>query len=115
MGRRSARPVPLRPLRQEGALFHRRNSRKRRRGGDRKTALIALVFIGSAILSAQSLIFTHVNVIDATGAPPHKDISVEIAGGRIKTVHKNIRPPRGARVIDAKGKFLIPGLWDMHV
>jgi hypothetical protein len=77
--------------------------------------LLRFLAISSGLLSAQSLVFTHVTVIDATGAPPHKNISVEIAGGRIKTVHKNIRIERGARVIDAKGKFLIPGLWDMHV
>jgi imidazolonepropionase-like amidohydrolase len=27
----------------------------------------------------------------------------------------SITVPSGARVIDGRGKFLIPGLWDMHV
>jgi hypothetical protein len=42
-------------------------------------------------------------------------VSVAISDGRITSIAKNIQPARGARVIDATGKFLIPGLWDMHV
>ena len=38
-----------------------------------------------------------------------------IADGRITGIAKNIPPATGTRVIDATGKFLIPGLWDMHV
>ena len=38
-----------------------------------------------------------------------------IAGDRIIAVGKNLEPPPQARIIDATGKFLIPGLWDMHV
>jgi len=42
-------------------------------------------------------------------------VSVAIADGRITGIAKNIPPAPGTRVIDATGKFLIPGLWDMHV
>jgi len=42
-------------------------------------------------------------------------VSVAIADGRITGIAKNIPPATGTRVIDATGKFLIPGLWDMHV
>ena len=40
-----------------------------------------------------------------------------IANGRIAAIGPSarIKPPKDARVIDAHGKFLIPGLWDMHV
>jgi imidazolonepropionase-like amidohydrolase len=40
---------------------------------------------------------------------------VSIIDGRIAEVARTIAPPPGARIIDATGKFLIPGLWDMHV
>ncbi len=58
-------------------------------------------------------------MIDATGAPPKKDFTVVVRDGRIASVTpraetKSETEP-GARVIDATGKFLIPGLWDMHV
>ena len=40
-------------------------------------------------------------------------------GGRIlsigRTVGRGVKPAPNTRVIDATGKFLIPGLWDMHV
>ena len=60
--------------------------------------------------------FTHVTVIDATGAPPKPDMTVVIAGGRISVLDTSAKltPPHDAQVIDATGKFLIPGLWDMH-
>ncbi|MDQ3917004.1 MAG: amidohydrolase family protein [Acidobacteriota bacterium] len=64
-----------------------------------------------------SLAFTHVTVIDMTGAPPKRDMTLVITGGRITSLGRSgrVRIPPGARVIDAAGKYLIPGLWDMHV
>ena len=38
-----------------------------------------------------------------------------LADGRIAAIEKNIQSPPGARIINATGKFLIPGLWDMHM
>jgi imidazolonepropionase-like amidohydrolase len=63
------------------------------------------------------LVFTHATVIDATGAPAQPDVTVVITGDRITAVGKSadINPPTNAVVVDATGKFLIPGLWDMHV
>ena len=62
------------------------------------------------------LVFIHVTVIDATGAPAKPDMTVVITGSRITELGKTgkIRIPKDARVVDATGKFLIPGLWDMH-
>jgi hypothetical protein len=64
-----------------------------------------------------SLVFTHITVIDAAGSLPKSDMSVVISGRRIARIGKTalVEIPRGARVVDAHGKFLIPGLWDMHV
>lgn len=64
-----------------------------------------------------SLVFNHVTVIDMTGAPSKPDMTVVVVGNRITAIGKTgkIRVPRNAFVIDAKGKYLIPGLWDMHV
>jgi imidazolonepropionase-like amidohydrolase len=60
---------------------------------------------------------THVIVIDATGAPAKTDMTVIVAGDRIVAIGKSntIHLPRGTRTLEATGKFLIPGLWDMHV
>jgi hypothetical protein len=54
-------------------------------------------------------------VIDATGAPPLAGASVLVRGGLIERVGVGLTPPPGAIIIDATGKFIIPGLWDMHV
>ena len=60
---------------------------------------------------------THVTVIDTTGGPVQPDMTVVITGDRIADVGKSgkVSVPKDARVVDATGKFLIPGLWDMHV
>src|SRR4051794_18669851 len=61
--------------------------------------------------------FTHVTIIDGTGAKPRGDQTVIIVGDRIAAIGSagKVRLPAGARAIDGTGKFLIPGLWDMHV
>ncbi|MCI0617599.1 hypothetical protein L0244_31885, partial [bacterium] len=66
---------------------------------------------------SQPLALTHVNVIAMTGAKLKPDMTLVIVGNRIVAIGKTgkARVPKGARVIDATGKYLIPGLWDMHV
>lgn len=60
---------------------------------------------------------THVTVIDMTGAPPLPDQTVLIGNQHIIAIGpaKTVAVPRGAQTIDGSGKFLIPGLADMHV
>jgi imidazolonepropionase-like amidohydrolase len=69
--------------------------------------------------AAQShlLALTHVNIIDMTGAKPKLDMTLIIVGNRIAAIGKTgkVRVPKDARVINATSKYLIPGLWDMHV
>ena len=65
----------------------------------------------------RDLVLTGVTVIDGTGAPRRSNLTVVIAAGRIRTLGKagEVSVPEGAQVVDSTGKFLIPGLWDMHV
>jgi imidazolonepropionase-like amidohydrolase len=62
------------------------------------------------------LVIAHVTVIDATGADARPDMTVVLGGRRIAALGpaREVAVPRGAHVIDGSGKFLIPGLWDMH-
>jgi imidazolonepropionase-like amidohydrolase len=64
-----------------------------------------------------SIVLTHVTVIDTTGGPAQPDMTVVIDGDRITRVDKKRhgKIPKMAKEIDATGKYLIPGLWDMHV
>jgi hypothetical protein len=63
------------------------------------------------------LAFVHVTVIDVSGGPSLPDTTVVVEGGRIVRVGRapEIDLPKGASIIDGTGRFLIPGLWDMHV
>ena len=87
----------------------------------RHPSTFVLFFVGFASAGlAQTLIFEHATVIDATGAPPKKDFTVVVRDGRIASMMPRADTRRtetepGVRVIDATGKYLIPGLWDMHV
>ena len=60
---------------------------------------------------------THVTVIDTEAGKEMQDRTVIILGGRISEVRDSngIKPPAGTKVVDGHGKYLIPGLWDMHV
>lgn len=66
--------------------------------------------------ASKALVFTHVNVIDATGSAVKTGMTIVIINGRIVALGKSgeTRIPKNAEIIDATGKFLIPGLWDMH-
>ncbi len=76
--------------------------------------LILAAWPGLAWAETTPLAMTHVTVLDGTGGAAGPDSTVLIQGDRITSVSP-AAPPEGARVIDGRGKFLIPGLCDMHV
>src|ERR1700687_900086 len=65
----------------------------------------------------RQIALTHVTVINPSETSSHPDTTVLIAKDKIVEVgpSKSVKIPRGALVVDASGKFLIPALWDMHV
>ena len=64
-----------------------------------------------------TIYITHVTVIDTQSGRESGDQTVVISAERISEVRdsKSVQPPGSAKVVDATGKYLIPGLWDMHV
>jgi imidazolonepropionase-like amidohydrolase len=79
-------------------------------------ALLAISSAGSVNAQLPSVAVTNVTLIDGTGAPPGPMTTVIVNGGRIVTIGPaDTRLPANAVVVDGAGKFLIPGLWDMHV
>jgi imidazolonepropionase-like amidohydrolase len=87
-------------------------------------ARLSLILFCSSLLLAQQrttnrqiLVFTHVTLIDATGAEAKPDMTLVVRDGRIAALGRSgkIRLAKSAQLVDASGKFLIPGLWDMHV
>jgi imidazolonepropionase-like amidohydrolase len=63
------------------------------------------------------LAITHVGLIDATGQPTQADMTVLVANHVIVAIgpSQSTPVPAGAQIFDARDKFLIPGLADMHV
>ncbi len=76
--------------------------------------LLTTFIVVRGAVAQTSIAITHVTVIDMTGAAPHPDQTVVIQGNRIVSVRRG-SAPAGSTIIEGKGKFLIPGLWDMHV
>src|SRR5262245_35872246 len=72
---------------------------------------------GAAGGESATVAITHVTVIDGTGAEPRQDQTVLINGDRIGAIGPSagLKAPKGARVVDATGKYLLPGFWDLHV
>ena len=70
----------------------------------------------AARAAPDTLAIRRVTVIDGTEAV-QPDMTVLMAGGRILVVGpaKSVRVRRSYRVVEGAGRYLIPGLWDMHV
>ena len=65
---------------------------------------------------ASALVIRNVTLIDGTGRPALQNANVVVEGARITQVTTQaVTPPAGAQVIEGRGKFLIPGLIDVHV
>lgn len=89
-----------------------------------RTLFAALLLI-SGLFSGQSkpaaapevLVLTNVNVIDSRTGSLASNMTVVIRHRQIEAIAKvgMIAPSHGVRVVNASGKYLIPGLWDMHV
>lgn len=60
---------------------------------------------------------THAAVIDVETGRTLRDQTVVVRGNRIERVGPaaGVAVPAGARVVDGRGKYVIPGMWDMHV
>jgi len=63
------------------------------------------------------LAITHVTVLDATGSPAQPDMTVVIVHDHIAAISSSATAKLSWRttIVDGRGKFLIPGLADMHV
>lgn len=77
---------------------------------------VCLAQENGALDQQSSLVLAHATVIDATGAPPQKDATIVISGNHIVAIGQTGKQtiPKGARVVDVRNQFVIPGLWDMH-
>jgi imidazolonepropionase-like amidohydrolase len=79
------------------------------------TGTVLALAIVNTDLAAQTLTITNATIIDVSNGATRRSMTVVIQGNRIVTVDQATGPsPLAGQVIDAKGSYLIPGLWDMH-
>ena len=85
----------------------------------RLTSLLASIALAVATpaLAQPGFAITRVTVIDGADSAPRPNQTVVVRGNRIAAVGPtaSVGVPAGSRVIDGRGKYLVPGLWDMHV
>jgi len=77
-------------------------------------SLVLLAFLAHAAVAQVAI--DHVTIVDVRDGSLAPNQTVLIDRGRIISVEKsgNAALPAGARVVDGRRQFLIPGLWDMH-
>jgi hypothetical protein len=83
-----------------------------------RSNLTALAKLSDSARSAPAklLAITGATLEDSTGAPAIADSVILIKDGVIAAVgsRSTVKIPAGATILDATGKYAIPGLWDMH-
>ncbi len=83
-------------------------------------SILALGTVGAAwplAAQAPSLVITGATVLDVETGRASAGQTVVVSGNRIVRVGRDaaLQLPAGVRTLDARGKYVIPGLWDMHV
>jgi imidazolonepropionase-like amidohydrolase len=90
----------------------------------KRLAMLCVICLVPLVSAAQSKQFaskpleiTDVTVIDTTGAASKPGQTVVVEGNRISQVGdaRKVHAPKGAQVVNGRGLYVIPGLWDMHV
>ncbi len=79
------------------------------------TVLATLCMFAVTPSCARDMIISDVTLIDGTGSAPIKHAWVQITDGRIAKISRASIRVNGAEKVDGHGKFLIPGLIDIHV
>jgi imidazolonepropionase-like amidohydrolase len=80
---------------------------------------VAILFVCCSVKDKipPDMAIVHATVIDATGNKPKHNMTILITNDTITGIKPDnkLKFQSGTKIIDANGKFLIPGLWDMHV
>jgi imidazolonepropionase-like amidohydrolase len=81
-----------------------------------RASMARLAALVPAASMLPSIALIGATLIDGSGAPPVRDAVVVLRGDRIAAVgpRDKVSIPAGAQRLELAGKYLIPGLWDMH-
>jgi len=72
------------------------------------------ILLPFCVSAQKTLVIKNVNVVDVRAGKVIMDQTIVIRANRITSIGNKLAATPAARVLDAKGKFVIPGLWDMH-
>jgi len=79
------------------------------------TRFAFLLLLAAAALPAQQTAFVHATLIDGTGAAPVEDATILVGpDGRIRAVGSEVNIPDSAKKVDLKGKYVVPGIINLH-
>lgn len=68
-----------------------------------------------AVLPKQPVVIVGGNLIEVESGRVRENVSLLIENETIRTIGKDLKVPAGATIVDARGKWLIPGLIDSHI
>jgi hypothetical protein len=79
--------------------------------------IICLLLLAGAHAQPPAVAIRDVNIVDVRDGSLHPEHTVVVSGNRIAAVGptREVAVPEGAEVVEGAGRYLIPGLWDMHV
>src|SRR5438270_13608150 len=93
--------------------------------------IVLVLFLASASFAQQdegrAIAITHVTLVDTSNGSSKPDMTVIVVGDRIRAIQAGgvslsgnragggRELGKGTEVVDGRGKFLLPGLFDMHV
>src|SRR5688500_3432914 len=81
----------------------------------------SIIFISLAIMcgavygQTEELLLKGVNIVDTKNGTILREMDVLLKDGKINSITLKQVPKMRAKVVNAAGKYLIPGLFDMHV
>jgi imidazolonepropionase-like amidohydrolase len=69
----------------------------------------------SSLSQTNAFVLLHVNIVDMNSGRINENVNLKISGDEIVAISRSAKDIKNCRTIEAKGKYVIPGLWDMHV
>ena len=81
-----------------------------------RAAALLISLAAASTAGAQNLLIENVTLVDGTGAPAVDGAWVAVRDGRISAVDKApIEAPEDAVTLNGEGRYLMPGMVDMHI